>query len=123
MVVREGRISDAHRSGRPRRTGEEENWVIEATAVADPFMSAQEIREELDPSLSCDTIQHRLKEAGLKNCVAAQKPHLTDSGGHGRRAAGCGCSVVFVHQNLFETKSGAALRRRRLGDSIASCPR
>ncbi|KAG0409807.1 hypothetical protein HPB47_013065, partial [Ixodes persulcatus] len=49
----------------PRRT--EEDRLIEAAAVADPLMSAREIWDVLDLSLSCETIRRRLKEAGLKN--------------------------------------------------------
>ncbi|KAG0414676.1 hypothetical protein HPB47_008168 [Ixodes persulcatus] len=74
----EGRISDADRSGRPKKTDEEEERLIIAAAVADPFLSAREIRDELQLTISCHTIRRRLKEAGLHNCVAAQKPHLTD---------------------------------------------
>ncbi|KAG0419498.1 hypothetical protein HPB47_004059 [Ixodes persulcatus] len=63
---------------RPRKTDKEEERLIVAAAVADPFSGAQEIRDELQLTISCHTIRRCLKEAGLHNCVAAQKPHLTD---------------------------------------------
>lgn len=74
----EGRIVDAPRSGRPRATDEAADHLIIAAAVDDPYLTAQEIKEELGLNVSCDTIRRRLKEAGLKNCVAVQKPYLTD---------------------------------------------
>ncbi|KAG0412397.1 hypothetical protein HPB47_010472, partial [Ixodes persulcatus] len=59
-------IVDAHRSGRPRRTEEEEeDRLIVAAAVADLFMSAREIWDKLDLSLSCYTIRPGLKQADL----------------------------------------------------------
>lgn len=73
-----GRIADAPRSGRPR-VSEEEDKLIIAAAVADPFLSAKEIKKELGLHVSCDTIRRRLQEAGLKNCTAAQKPYLTEN--------------------------------------------
>lgn len=74
----QGRLVDAERSGRPKVTSEEQELLIVAAAVADPFLSAKEIRQELSLNVSCETIRRRLKEAGLGSCVAAQKPHLTD---------------------------------------------
>lgn len=74
----QGRLIDAERSGRPKVTSEEQELLIVAAAVADPLLSAKEIRQELSLNVSCETIRRRLKEAGLGSCVAAQKPHLTD---------------------------------------------
>lgn len=74
----EGRLSDAKHSGRRRCTEQEDDMLIVAAAVADPFLNAREIREELGLDISCDTIRRRLKEAGLESRVAAQKPHVTE---------------------------------------------
>lgn len=73
-----GRLEDSERSGRPRATDEESDRLIIAMAATDPFISAKEIRETLNLDISCWTIRRRLKEAGLKNCAAAQKPRLTE---------------------------------------------
>ncbi|KAG0442909.1 hypothetical protein HPB47_015490 [Ixodes persulcatus] len=73
-----GRLTDDQRIGRPRSTDEEADRLIIACVVADPFVSAKDIRSELNLNISCSTIRRRLREAGLKNCVAAQKPHLTE---------------------------------------------
>lgn len=75
----EARLGDAHRTGRQRITREEEDQLIVAAAVADPFLSARDIREALSLNVSCKTIQRRLQEAGLQNHIAAQKPLLTES--------------------------------------------
>lgn len=73
----DGRICDAQRSGRPRVTTlAEDEWIV-AAAVVDPFLNSREIRDVLDLSCCCDTIRSRLREAGLVNCIAAQKPHLS----------------------------------------------
>ncbi|KAH7969060.1 hypothetical protein HPB52_014177 [Rhipicephalus sanguineus] len=73
----DGRIADAQRSGRPRLTTLEEDERIVAAAVVDPFLNARDIRDALDLTCSCETIRSRMREAGLMNCVTAQKPHLT----------------------------------------------
>lgn len=74
----EGRLGDAQRSGRSRSTTEEEDLKIIAAVVEDPFQSAKEIREALQLNVSAKTVQRRLHEAGVRSCVAAQKPHLTE---------------------------------------------
>ncbi|KAH7956358.1 hypothetical protein HPB52_008594 [Rhipicephalus sanguineus] len=70
---------DRNKPGRPRVSGEEEDALIIAAAVTDPFLNAKEIKQELGLHTSCDTVRRRLKQAGLQNCAAAQKPFLTDN--------------------------------------------
>lgn len=69
----QGRLIKAKLSGCPKVTNEEQELIV-ATAVVDPFLSAKEIQQELSLNVSCETI----KEAGPRSCMAAQKPHLTD---------------------------------------------
>lgn len=108
-----GRIADAHRSGRPRISGEEEDKLIIAAVVADPFLSAKEIKNELGLHMSCDTIRRRLKEAGLRNCVAAQKPFLTENQRAQRLEFARAyehwgveewCQVIFTDESTFCTR-------------------
>ncbi|KAH7956117.1 hypothetical protein HPB52_006132 [Rhipicephalus sanguineus] len=73
-----GRIAESERSGRCRCTEDEVDILIVATVVADPHISAKGIRDALQLDVSISTIRRRLVEAGLKNCVAAQKPHITE---------------------------------------------
>lgn len=74
----DGRLSDAPRSGRHRCTSEECDLLIVAAAVTDPFQSAGQIKAALNLQASEETIRRRMREAGLRGFVAAQKPHLTD---------------------------------------------
>ncbi|KAH9381487.1 hypothetical protein HPB48_005538 [Haemaphysalis longicornis] len=73
----EGRIAGAQRPGRPKITQHVEDELIVAAVVADPFLNASEIRDELPLEVSTSAIRRRFKEAGLSNCVAAKKPFLT----------------------------------------------
>lgn len=75
----DGRFTDIERSGRPRATTEEEDRLITAAIVADPFQSAEDIREALSLTVSSETVRRRLSELGLQSFVAAQKPCLSDS--------------------------------------------
>lgn len=75
----DGRFTDMERSGRPRATTEEEDRLITAAIVADPFQSAEDIREALSLTVSSETVRRRLSELGLQSFVAAQKPCLSDS--------------------------------------------
>ncbi|KAG0413629.1 hypothetical protein HPB47_009233 [Ixodes persulcatus] len=69
----EGRICDGDRSSRPRKTDEEEEQLIIAAAVADLLLSAREIREELQLTISRHTIRRHLKEAGLHDMRGGTK--------------------------------------------------
>lgn len=73
----QGRLINAELSGRPKVTNDEQEQLIVAMAVVDPFLSAKEIQQELSLNVSCETIRRILKEAGPGSCMAAQKPHLT----------------------------------------------
>ncbi|KAH9374332.1 hypothetical protein HPB48_017551 [Haemaphysalis longicornis] len=44
-----GRVEDGHRSGRPRATGEQEDRLIVAASVDEPFMSALVVKAEAQP--------------------------------------------------------------------------
>ncbi|KAM7298449.1 hypothetical protein ISCGN_019044 [Ixodes scapularis] len=76
---REGRIADLPRGGRERATSTEEDKLIVAACVVDPFLSAREIRDELElENVSVSTIRRRLHEAGIHSRIAAQKTLLDD---------------------------------------------
>ncbi|KAH7932263.1 hypothetical protein HPB51_029404 [Rhipicephalus microplus] len=72
-----GAISDRDRAGRSRYTDEVNRLTI-AAVVADPHITAKGIKNALHLNASVWTIRRKLAEAGLANCVAAQKPHITD---------------------------------------------
>lgn len=73
----ENRLEDAPHQRRPRKTTEEEDALIIAAVVKDPFSTTKKIKEELGLSLSLSAIRRRLRAAGLKSHVAARKPLLT----------------------------------------------
>lgn len=73
----EGRIRDAPHGRRPRATTENEDFLIVAAVVDEPFLSAGEIRKELGIAASERTIRGRLKEAGLTCWNANTKLVLT----------------------------------------------
>ena len=62
--------------GRPRVTDELTDLYIQNASTTNPFMSAVDIRNELAPRVSVDTVRKRLKEKGLKCRIPARKPHL-----------------------------------------------
>ncbi|KAL3204856.1 hypothetical protein MRX96_041160 [Rhipicephalus microplus] len=67
------------RSGCPKATTEEENPLITAAIMADPFQSAEDIREAVLFTIMSEIVKRRLSEMGLQRFVAAQKPCLLDS--------------------------------------------
>ncbi|KAH8035934.1 hypothetical protein HPB51_012308 [Rhipicephalus microplus] len=73
-----GGISDRDRAGRSRCTDDKVNKLIITAVVADLHTTAKGIKDALHLNASVGTIRRRLAEAGLANCVAAQKPHIKD---------------------------------------------
>ena len=73
-----GSTSDRRRSGRPRATTSRDDSAIRRMAVRNPFISANEIQQELRPSAtpSVHTIRRRLVGAGLRSYKPAPKPVL-----------------------------------------------
>ncbi|KAH6924012.1 hypothetical protein HPB50_010327 [Hyalomma asiaticum] len=72
------RIKDAPRKRKPRSrvtTEQEDAWIAAAAAVK-PGLSAQQIKNTLDFRASVRTVKRRLREAGLKSRIVAQKPLL-----------------------------------------------
>ncbi|KAH7986097.1 hypothetical protein HPB49_026118 [Dermacentor silvarum] len=110
----EGTLADAKRSGRPRVTTHD----IVAAAVVDPFSSAKEIRDELSLSISTATVRRRLKEAGISNFAAAQKPFLPERQRQPRldfaliTSVGMKENVVFSDESTFCTRWD---QQRRVG--------
>lgn len=75
--LEEGRIKDAARGGRPRKTTEEEDRLIASAAYEDPFTTAREIQQKLGLQLSLTTIRERLRSFGLHSRISCQRPLLT----------------------------------------------
>ncbi|XP_037505633.1 uncharacterized protein LOC119381956 [Rhipicephalus sanguineus] len=81
---KEGRLCDAPRRRRPKATTEDEDALIVATVVENPFQSARQVREQLDVDTSLAAVRRRLRSAGLRNFVAVRKPVVTASNSKSR---------------------------------------
>lgn len=115
----EGRVRDAPRAPPPRVTTDEEDACIVAAVVQNPFLSAREVREELDVGASDVTIRRRLRNAGLRSAMAAQKPLLTPANKDSRLAfamqhaswtAADWGRVVFSDESTFSTRQDQRVR-------------
>ncbi|EFN72297.1 Transposable element Tcb2 transposase, partial [Camponotus floridanus] len=75
-----GLNTSRHRSGRPRVTSKNEDKFICVQSKRLRTRTAPEIREELNATrekpVSVPTVQRRLRDYGLKGCIAARKPLL-----------------------------------------------
>ncbi|KAH9374999.1 hypothetical protein HPB48_021775 [Haemaphysalis longicornis] len=74
----EARIADAPRC-LTKKTTEEEDLQIVSCVCHNPFITAGEIRAVLGINISNELIRQRLREPGIRNRIAAQKPLLSDN--------------------------------------------
>ena len=73
-----GTLEGTPKSGRRRKTDAVVDRNIKRMAVADPFVSASLIKQQLgEVSVSVSTIKRRLKEAGLYGRKSAKKPFIS----------------------------------------------
>ena len=72
-------IESDKRSGRPRKTTEEEDKIIVQMAENNPFIPSTSIQQNLNIDLSKSTIGKRLKEAGFRSRIPAEKEMLTQT--------------------------------------------
>lgn len=75
-LYEEGRLADAARCQPERATTDEEDRLIIAASVEDPFLSAWEIRDILGLGMSLQTIWRRLHSAAIKSRTAAKRTQL-----------------------------------------------
>ncbi|KAH6924141.1 hypothetical protein HPB50_012805 [Hyalomma asiaticum] len=117
----EGRIHDAPRAPSPKATTDDEDALIVPAAVRNPFLPAPAIREDLD--VSDTTFRRRLRTAGLRSHVAAEKPLLTAANKDARRrfaklheswTAEEWGRVIFSDESTFSTRQDQRLRVWRL---------
>lgn len=119
----EGRIRDAPRAPPPRSTTEDEDALIIAAVVQDPFLPARAIREALDLDASDSTVRRRLKDAGFRSCVAARKPLLRAASKNARLQFALQLAswtsedwshVIFSDESTFSTRQDQRARVWRL---------
>ncbi|KAH9383912.1 hypothetical protein HPB48_025804 [Haemaphysalis longicornis] len=74
----EGGINDPPHRRRPRSTTNDQHLCIVAGVNDESFQRAKNVRGALGPAnLSDNMVRRRLREAGLRTRIAAQKPLLT----------------------------------------------
>lgn len=78
-INRHGNINPLKKTGRKRKTTEEQDKEIYALCTQNPFIPATNINRELKLNLSPQTVRNRLKEHGLKNFSTPVKPLLTEA--------------------------------------------
>lgn len=128
-IVKETRGPDPNqpKRGRPRKTDELTDLYIQNASTTNPFMSAVDIRNELAPEVSVDTVRKRLKEKGLRCRIPARKPHLNSTHIQKRlqfaiNHIGWGVNewseIIFSDEKIFRASSRGPLRvyRPRLSD-------
>ena len=78
-----GTVVDRHRSGRPKVSTEREDRELVRLSLRDRKTTVPELRcrwvEASGVSVSNQTVSRRLRDKGLRGCVAAKKPKLTDN--------------------------------------------
>lgn len=105
--------------GRPRATDKLTDLYIENAVTTNPFVSAVDIRDEIAPHVSVDTIRKRLKEKGMRCRIPARKPflkpvHIQKRFQFSIAHVGWGVSewnrVIFSDEKIFRASSRGALK-------------
>jgi transposase len=73
-----GEVVDAPRSGRSRETTEEDDTLLVASSVIEPFDTPKILKLKLGLDVSVDTIDRRLVESGLPGRVAVHTYPFTE---------------------------------------------
>ena len=77
-----GSVEDRARTGRPRATTVRQDRILVRTSLRNRRLTAPELKcswkQEANANMSVQTVRRRLHEKGLRGCVAAKKPKLTD---------------------------------------------
>ncbi|KAH7944131.1 hypothetical protein HPB52_016367 [Rhipicephalus sanguineus] len=98
---------------------EDEDALIVAAVVDNPFQCARQVREQLDVDASLATVRRRLRSAVLRNSVAARKPVLTASNkksrlqfaeAHVSWMADDWGRVIFSDESTFTTRQDQRMR-------------
>lgn len=116
-IVRRGQKTK--RKGRPRVTDSIKDEEIYQTSLKNPFLTAVDIRRDIAPTCSVDTVRNRLKQQGLKSCKAARKPFITEEHCQNRFAFANSYlhwssqewqRVIFSDEKIFRSNSNGILR-------------
>ena len=104
-------VADEPRSGRPRSTDEAMDTAIVGESYNDHYATPKQLKRKLELDISTDTIDRRLKEAGLPGRVARHVFQLTDdhkrqrlsfAHGYEHKTEDDWCSTVYADIKTFE---------------------
>lgn len=107
------------KSGRPRKTAPDIDEAIYRASLSNPFQTAVDLRYELAPECSVQTVRNRLRAKGLKCRVPARKPALKPfhrqmrhsfAINHIHWSVDAWHRVVFSDEKIFRASSRGALR-------------
>lgn len=105
--------------GRPRVTTGAMDTAIYLQSQQNPFWSAVDLRDEVVPGISADTVRKRLKERGMRCRIPARKPalkpdHIEARLNFARDHMGWTVQdwerVIFSDEKIFRASSGGPLR-------------
>jgi transposase len=122
-------VKDAHRSGRPRNTTDEEDVALVVASVAEPFTPPRQLKRKLEMDLSARTLDRRLIKAGLPGRVAVHAYEFTEEHIRKRLSFAEGYknwteqqweSVLFADETSFKGAgfSGQVWVRRPVGEAL-----
>lgn len=112
-------IDDRPRSGRPRKTTQEQDRAIHQKARGNPFISSIQIRNELQLPVCSRTVRVRLRAAGLKCRTPAKKDVLKPAhkearmrfaAEHIEKGLDFWGRVIFTDEKTFSSMSHGRLR-------------
>ena len=115
-IVRQGQKTS--KKGRPRVTSGEVDQRIFDTCLSNPFLSAVDIRRDVVPTCSVDTVRNRLKQHGFKCRQPARKPFMNPwhrqqrfrfAGSHLHWSADEWKRIVFSDEKIFRSSSRGAV--------------
>jgi transposase len=122
-------VKDERRSGRPRCTDDDTDHTIALVARDVKFTSPRQIKRTLGLDASCDTIDRRLRRAGLYGRVARHKRDYTNAevrkrlsfaNGYGHHDKQWWEHVLFSDEKCFYGRGfcGRAWVRRPIGAAL-----
>jgi predicted transcriptional regulator len=123
-------VSDAPRTGGPRKTNFDMDVDIALASLEEPFLTPRQIKRKFDlEDVSISTIKRRLVEADLHGRVARHVFQLTDehkrkrlsfAEGYQRWTKDDWCRVAFADVKTFlgEGRSGQRFVRRPVGEAM-----
>lgn len=133
-----GIVTNLSGKGRKRLTTPRDDTKIIRLAKQNPKLSSRNIKETTGLTISTRTIRRRLKDSGLKSCLASKRPHISTTNKHKRlmfakkyatKPLAFWKQVLWSDESKFELfgqkrrsrvwrKSGDALKERNIQKTV-----